>query len=151
MGDDYVYQTSDVYFPASSQPINVTDVMLADDVTSVARETGGIPDMTYLYLTVSVFYALVFLFGVTGNVLVIAVICRIPEMFTATNCFLVNLSVADLLVLLVCMPPAFVEFIDKDKWQMGAFMCKYLNSCRIVFFILFVCSLIRSFKLHVFS
>lgn len=83
------------------------------------------PHFTYIYVSVTVFYALVFLFGVVGNVLVIYVILRNSDMLTATNLFLMNLSVADLLVLLICMPSSLIEFLAKDVWLLGAFMCKY--------------------------
>ncbi|KAK2141637.1 hypothetical protein LSH36_1063g00022 [Paralvinella palmiformis] len=69
-------------------------------------------------------YTIVFLFGVTGNVLVIFVIFKNPEMSTATNIFLVNLSFADLLVLLVCMPIGLIDLYSKDVWLLGSFMCE---------------------------
>ena len=46
-------------------------------------------------------------------------------MRTATNMFLANLSVADLLVLLICMPSALLELHSRDAWHLGAAMCKY--------------------------
>ncbi|KAK2141422.1 hypothetical protein LSH36_1103g00017 [Paralvinella palmiformis] len=58
------------------------------------------PDMTTITIAMTITYAVVFLFGLVGNVLVIFVICRNPDMSTTTNYFLINLSLADLLVLL---------------------------------------------------
>ncbi|KDR22267.1 Orexin receptor type 1, partial [Zootermopsis nevadensis] len=42
---------------------------------------------------------------------------------SVTNYFLVNLSVADLLVTLICMPVAISQAVIK-LWLYGEFMCK---------------------------
>ena len=49
-------------------------------------------------------YALVFITGIIGNSFVVAVILRLPRMRTPTNFFIVNLAVADLLVVIFCIP-----------------------------------------------
>ncbi|PVD31038.1 hypothetical protein C0Q70_10315 [Pomacea canaliculata] len=43
----------------------------------------------------------------------------IKDMRTPMNWYLVNLSVADLLVLLVCQPAALIEFFARDRWYLG--------------------------------
>ncbi|CAG5122959.1 unnamed protein product, partial [Candidula unifasciata] len=62
---------------------------------------------------------LVFLVGVTGNLLVIIVVLCVREMKTATNLCLMNLSVADLLVLLICQSSALLEFFFNEIWLLG--------------------------------
>lgn len=45
--------------------------------------------------------------------------------FIRFQIFLVNLSLADLLILLVCMPPVLVELHSKPEvWVLGAAMCE---------------------------
>ena len=78
----------------------------------------------YLLIYCTLFYVLIFIVGVFGNLLVIYVINRNPDMKTPTNYFLVNLSIADLLVILVCMPTALVDIYSKEVWYLGPFMCK---------------------------
>ena len=51
-----------------------------------------------------IFYAFIFIIGVTGNLLVIYVLAQEKELRTFTNYLLANLSVADLAVLIVCVP-----------------------------------------------
>lgn len=57
-------------------------------------------------------------------------------MRNSTNIFLTNLSIADLLVLLVCTPTVLVEVNTRpETWVLGQEMCKYsmilsLNSCK---------------------
>lgn len=64
--------------------------------------------------------------GILGNVMVLLVIFKSKDMRSSTNIFLMNLSVADLMVLLVCTPTALVEVHSKpDTWVLGKEMCKY--------------------------
>ncbi|XP_074640170.1 growth hormone secretagogue receptor type 1-like [Tubulanus polymorphus] len=79
-------------------------------------------------LTISVTFMFVFVlvFGIIGNILVIFVVMLNKDMRNSTNLFLVNLTVADLLVLLVCTPIALQEFYNKDVWNLGEGMCKLL-------------------------
>lgn len=49
-------------------------------------------------------YSLIFILGFVGNVIVISVISSKPQMRTVTNIFICNLAVADLLVVLFCVP-----------------------------------------------
>lgn len=72
-------------------------------------------------------YGIIFFFGVTGNALVAIVIWQNADMRSSTNYFLVNLSIADLMVILVCLPPSMLELYFPD-WMLGKFMCKY-NLC----------------------
>ena len=44
-----------------------------------------------------------------GNILVLVVILTSKSMRSSTNLFLLNLSIADLLVLIVCCPNAMIE------------------------------------------
>ncbi|XP_074644015.1 QRFP-like peptide receptor [Tubulanus polymorphus] len=79
---------------------------------------------TNVTITVTVSYLMIFLFGLVGNILVILVIVRNKEMRNSTNYFILNLSVADLFVLIICMPSALLEFHAKDVWYLGEAMCK---------------------------
>lgn len=49
-------------------------------------------------------YAVIFIMGLIGNAFVLGVVFRTPRMKTTTNYLLVNLAVADILVLLICVP-----------------------------------------------
>ena len=92
-----------------------------------ANETGAPHPGTpfYVFVWVTILNAVVFLVGLVGNVLVIVVVTRVREMKTSTNFCLMNLSIADLLVLLICQPAALLEFYGQEKWVLGDFMCKY--------------------------
>ncbi|KAI8130089.1 Growth hormone secretagogue receptor type 1 [Lucilia cuprina] len=71
------------------------------------------------------FCIVIMLMGVIGNVMVPIVIVRTKDMRNSTNIFLTNLSIADLLVLLICTPTVLVELNTKpETWVLGHEMCK---------------------------
>ncbi|XP_077866304.1 QRFP-like peptide receptor [Saccoglossus kowalevskii] len=79
---------------------------------------------SYTIIITTVFYVIIFILGVIGNVLVLFVVCCNKDMGNSTNYFLVNLSVADLLVLVFCMPVALLETYIIRPWLLGEVMCK---------------------------
>ncbi len=91
---------------------------------NTARNTQVPEPPLYLMICVTIIYIVIFLTGVIGNILVCFVIFKHPDMRTTTNFFLVNLSIADLLVLIICMPPSFVDLYAKEVWHFGHVMCK---------------------------
>ncbi|XP_005106515.1 thyrotropin-releasing hormone receptor-like, partial [Aplysia californica] len=71
--------------------------------------------------------AVIFTFGILGNALVVLVIVRTRSMHTTTNCYLLSLAVADLLVLISATLPAIPEpFYRVDEWPYGRVMCSLL-------------------------
>ncbi|XP_045480539.1 orexin/Hypocretin receptor type 1-like isoform X2 [Harmonia axyridis] len=69
------------------------------------------------------FHAMVFLVGIVGNFLVCVAVYRNHSMRTVTNYFIVNLAVADFLVILFCLPPTVVWDVTMT-WFFGVVMCK---------------------------
>lgn len=85
-------------------------------------------DYSLLYKILGVFVPFViFTIGLLGNLLVIVVVSRRRSMQTPTNCYLISLSVADLLLLLSATLPAIPEpFIRRNHWPWGRAMCSIL-------------------------
>lgn len=111
-----------VTYPTLST-INVTTSM---DGVAMANRTLKMPEFPrYIQITCTIFYVFIFLLGVLGNVLVVVVVCLNRNMKTAVNIYLINLCVADLLVLTVCMPTALADVYARDIWYFGSLMCKY--------------------------
>ena len=109
---------------------NMTDVSVSNTMANSFNETTTTTpsDVTtpeaHLSVTLTAFYGVIFLLGMIGNVMVISVVWRNKTMRNSTNVYLVNLSVADLSVILVCMPAAMLEFYFEDVWHLGDVMCK---------------------------
>ncbi|XP_046355436.2 orexin receptor type 2-like isoform X1 [Haliotis rufescens] len=74
----------------------------------------------------TILYVLVFIFGVSGNFLVCFAVWRNRLLRTTTNYFLVNLAVADFLVIVLCLPPSYTQSIW-ETWFLGNAMCKVVE------------------------
>lgn len=96
-----------------------------DLIMSCGNITRTLSDTVLVIATVA--YALLFFLGVSGNALVAFVIWKNVDMRSSTNYFLVNLCIADLLVLIVCMPSGLLETFMPQIWLLGRVMCKYLK------------------------
>ncbi|KOX68387.1 Orexin receptor type 2 [Melipona quadrifasciata] len=70
-----------------------------------------------------ILYVPVMALAVTANILVIAVVFKYHYMRSVTNYFVVNLSIADLLVTAICMPVAVSQAVS-IIWIHGEIMCK---------------------------
>ena len=71
-------------------------------------------------------YSIIFLLSVIGNSLVILTLVQNQRMRTVTNVFLLNLSVSDLLLGVVCMPTTLVGALLRD-FIFGEAMCKLIS------------------------
>lgn len=80
-----------------------------------------------LQLAACIFYSLILLVGVTGNILVIVIVMKYRDMRNATNLLLMNLSVADLFLLVFCIADGYQHLYGRDKHRLGRFMCKEMN------------------------
>ncbi|XP_034189629.1 ecdysis triggering hormone receptor isoform X5 [Osmia lignaria lignaria] len=79
----------------------------------------------YIRTTSMVVCIIVMALGIVGNLMVPLVVFRGKDMRNSTNIFLVNLSVADLCVLLICTPTVLVEVNSGPQvWPLGEHMCK---------------------------
>ncbi|KAK6178109.1 hypothetical protein SNE40_012938 [Patella caerulea] len=71
--------------------------------------------------------AIIFVVGFIGNILVVVVIARTRSMHTPTNCYLLSLAVADVIVLLSATLPSIPEpFFQIDEWRFGRVLCSLL-------------------------
>ncbi|UJR22374.1 hypothetical protein I4U23_025436 [Adineta vaga] len=80
----------------------------------------------------TIVYILVLISGLVGNFIVLFVTLKNNDLKHFTNYFFANLSAADVLVLLFCIPTAIHDIWAKDQWYMGRFFClsnQYIESC----------------------
>ena len=80
-------------------------------------------------VTIFVIYALGFLVGLTGNLLVIIAVAKSRRLHNVTCVFLANLAVADLLTVTFLIPINFIVAY-LGHWSLGDAMCRlsaYLN------------------------
>ncbi len=77
----------------------------------------------YLVVPITLVYCLIFVTGIIGNVSTCIVIARNKYMQTATNYYLFNLAVADLLVLVLGLPQETYQFWSAYPWIFGNTFC----------------------------
>uniref|UniRef100_A0A8C3WIJ2 Thyrotropin-releasing hormone receptor n=1 Tax=Catagonus wagneri TaxID=51154 RepID=A0A8C3WIJ2_9CETA len=80
-------------------------------------ETAATPAVTLTLVP------LVCALGVVGNAMVVLVVVRSHHMVTSTNCYLVSLATADLLVLLAAGVPTVAEAASTRVWVFGHVGC----------------------------
>lgn len=111
--DDYpIYST----FPNGTIYTNLTEEQFKDQIIKFITPQGG----TFILIIINV---IVFIVGLIGNVLVCIAVYKNHTMRTVTNYFIVNLAVADFLVILFCLPPTVIWDITLT-WFFGVTMCK---------------------------
>lgn len=76
----------------------------------------------YEYVLIAM-HMMVFVVGLVGNALVCVAVYSNPTMRTVTNYFIVNLAVADFMVILFCLPPTVIWDVT-ETWFMGLALCK---------------------------
>ena len=96
-----------------------TNVSLANDSVAITM-----PLVESLKLGLEVLIAL---FGVVGNVLVTAVICRMGKKKKPVDLYLLNLAIADLGFLLLTFPLGVIKEKLPFNWPLGEFACLYLQ------------------------
>uniref|UniRef100_A0A1B0GLI2 Putative neuromedin-u receptor 2 n=1 Tax=Lutzomyia longipalpis TaxID=7200 RepID=A0A1B0GLI2_LUTLO len=90
---------------------------VSDAVTHSSRDPMSV------VIPITVFYAVIFLAGVLGNVTTCTVISRNKSMHTATNFYLFNLAVSDLLLLVWGMPPEIYNIWYPAQYPFNQSFC----------------------------
>lgn len=83
------------------------------------------PRRSHLFLPMIWVYALIFIVGVSGNLLVCLVILKHRNMRTPTNYYLFSLAISDLLVLLFGMPFEVYEMWSNYPFLFGLVGCYF--------------------------
>lgn len=83
------------------------------------------PKQSPFFLPVTSVYLLIFLTGLSGNLLTCAVIARHKKMQNPTNLYLVSLALSDLLVLLFGMPLEIYELWQNYPFPFGEVGCYF--------------------------
>ncbi|XP_068084812.1 neuropeptide Y receptor type 2 [Anabrus simplex] len=68
-------------------------------------------------------YSLLIVIGLVANLLVSFVVARRQQMHTARNLYIVNLTISDITLCLVCMPFTLITILRR-QWTLGSVLCK---------------------------
>ncbi|KAL0103113.1 hypothetical protein PUN28_017445 [Cardiocondyla obscurior] len=120
--DDYLrYADSDDDFEHANVTNCTNDYCIPDEAYIDLMVKHIFPKSSHWVLIVM--HSIVFVVGLIGNALVCLAVYRNHSMRTVTNYFLVNLAVADFLVLLICLPPSVLWDVT-ETWFFGLKLCK---------------------------
>ena len=81
----------------------------------------------YVFVVLNI---VVFIVGLVGNFLVCFAVWRNHHMRTVTNYFIVNLALADFMVILICLPASLVEDM-RHTWYIGLTLCKIIKALQV--------------------
>lgn len=108
---------------------------VVDSMESSSSEEEDERFPAYVSLLMMLSCGLILVVGLVGNCLVPVVIWNNRDLRNSTNLFLLNLSLADILVLCVSMPTVLVEIYERrDTWIFGKVMCEFSNPISISLF-----------------
>lgn len=69
----------------------------------------------HLLITYFVAYIIVFVVGLVGNLFVVVAVALNPSMRVITNYFITSLAIADLLVIIFCVPATLMNNVVNGK------------------------------------
>lgn len=75
---------------------------------------------------VTVFFVAIILIGFVGlvsNIIVIIVYIFDKKLRSFTNYFFVNLSIVDILIVVMCLPVGLSDMFNDGKWMLGRLAC----------------------------
>uniref|UniRef100_A0A3B3CA29 Neuromedin U receptor 3 n=1 Tax=Oryzias melastigma TaxID=30732 RepID=A0A3B3CA29_ORYME len=109
----------------NSVPLNASENFTNEHFTEInLLEILG-PKRSPFFLPVTTVYLLIFLIGLSGNVLTCAVIAKHKRMRNPTNFYLVSLAVSDLLVLMFGMPLEIYDLWQNYPFPFGEGGCYF--------------------------
>ncbi|XP_044756803.1 RYamide receptor isoform X2 [Coccinella septempunctata] len=71
-------------------------------------------------------YAIIFVVALVGNLFVCYVVLASPRMRTVTNYFILNLSIGDVLITILCVPFTCISMMNQ-YWPFGSFLCPVIS------------------------
>jgi len=90
---------------------------------------GYIKYMSFVKYVQASIYAALFIFGTTGNVILLIIIICNKDMRTVPNMYILNLATSDVISLTINLPLSQANFMS-NTWQYGEFMCKFFEFSR---------------------
>ena len=117
--------------------MNDMEIDISTDISTVSRydvtdnvtllEVPLIKQPQHMIIVYCVAYFLVFMIGLIGNSFVIAVIYKDPTMRNVTNYFILNMSVADIIIAVFCVPFTLLGNIYSGEIEIKYLSYKYVS------------------------
>ncbi len=91
--------------------------MAADQRSEMAASMARLEKV--VTIVVPIFFTLVVLVGFFGNLLVVLVVTFNRQMRSTTNMLILNLAVADILFIVLCVPSTATSYALPHDWPFG--------------------------------
>lgn len=119
-----------VFFTISPLVLICHRYLFLDSTNSTGQlHASSAPSTIHQVITI-LFYSLMFLFSLSGNMMTICIVATKPYMRSVTNRLIANMAVADLLMTFSAMPYSIVLLFVKTRWfggTLGMITCKLLH------------------------
>jgi hypothetical protein len=73
-------------------------------------------------------YAVPFIFGTTGNIIVLIIIISNKDMRTLPNMYILNFTISDMIFLMVQFSQVYADRVS-GSWKYGEIMCRFFPIC----------------------
>lgn len=77
-------------------------------------------------IILTIIYSFLIVGGLVTNILVSFVVARRKQMHTARNLYIVNLTISDISLCLICMPFTLIKIL-RTQWTLGPVLCKLVS------------------------
>ncbi|XP_017868955.1 PREDICTED: neuropeptide CCHamide-2 receptor [Drosophila arizonae] len=115
---------------SNSSQLDGSSVVTVATAATVAQHNASIEESSYVKVLdrpetyiVTVLYTLIFIVGVLGNGTLVIIFFRHRSMRNIPNTYILSLALADLLVILVCVPVATIVY-TQESWPFERNMCR---------------------------
>ncbi|GFG35484.1 hypothetical protein Cfor_00548 [Coptotermes formosanus] len=105
-------------FPLFNFSLDEALRILLSEKQRQGRDLGGHAEVALIIV-----YAVLMVAGLVTNLLVSFVVARRAQMHTARNLYIVNLTVSDITLCVICMPSTLVAILRR-QWTLGSALCK---------------------------
>ncbi|NWR72295.1 GPR34 protein, partial [Centropus unirufus] len=100
---------------------------LAINASEIQNNTSCPLDDNSLSLALIVFYSIIFVVGLVGNIIALFAFLCIHQKRNSIQVYLLNVAVADLL-LIFCLPFRILYHINRNNWMFGLILCKIVGT-----------------------
>ncbi|XP_023723743.2 neuropeptide F receptor [Cryptotermes secundus] len=112
------FNTSLQQFPLFNFSLDEALRILLSERQREDRDLGGHAEVALIIV-----YAVLMVAGLVTNLLVSFVVARRTQMHTARNLYIVNLTISDITLCVICMPSTLVAILRR-QWTLGSALCK---------------------------
>lgn len=115
-------------FPEEFSKLIITNMYAFQTVVNTSIDTNRRHFPNIKQVIFSILFTLLFLIGLITNLMVIIFYAK-NKSLRKNSYFFINLSISDLLVLIICLPITITDLFSPDLWHFGVFYCRCFIIC----------------------